>query len=92
MDIGPVLHDKNIRQYIMLGAGLLIGAAALYFFVLSDRPEDMAGAPAQAARKGAMKELPTEIFEDDKFKGLKETKVNWTKAEDLNIGNKNPFK
>ncbi|MCU0679150.1 MAG: hypothetical protein MUC28_01725 [Planctomycetes bacterium] len=96
MDINEFLSDKKNRQYLMAaGLVLALGGVLLYFFVFSKNGGDPAlTTPADSftVRVGEIKTLPIEVFENEKFKSLKENKVNWPDENSIKKGNNQPFR
>jgi len=95
MDINGFLENKKNQQYLM-AVGLILAVASflLYFFVFSKNGEDQGvnTRPGSAAwQASAFKDLPADVFEDEKFRRLKENKINWPNAASIKKGNDKPF-
>ena len=94
MDIKDIFSDRKTLTYSALCFAAILAILAFYHFLYSKNltQTEPAGQTGVAEiKKASIRQLDTVIFEDDKFKNLKENKVDWPDYTSLNKGNKTPF-
>ena len=94
MDIQEILSDKKYRIYLFAVPLLLLAAALFYFLVLAGNGDDYSAALTAGGQiqKKVLKQLPTEVLAEEKFKSLQANNYKIPALSELDIGNDQPFR